>query len=59
MFIHLITMCVGLIIAFGLQQIIEGLQRRRRIRKARAGDLAEQTAGEPAELPPASRSTHP
>jgi len=40
MFLHLITMCVGLIIAFGLQQIIAGFQRRSRIRKARAAELA-------------------
>jgi hypothetical protein len=34
MLIHLITICVGLIIAFGLQQIVELFQRRRRIRRA-------------------------
>ena len=33
MFVHLITICVGLIIAFGLQQIVELFQRRRRIRR--------------------------
>jgi hypothetical protein len=41
MLLHLITICVGLIIAFGLQQIIEIFQRRRRIRKARAAERAE------------------
>jgi predicted PurR-regulated permease PerM len=33
MFIHLITICIGLIIAFGLQQLVELFQRRRRNRK--------------------------
>jgi len=33
MFVHLFTICIGLIIAFGLQQIVELFQRRRRIRK--------------------------
>ncbi len=42
MFLHLITMCVGLIIAFGLQQIVEFWQRRRRIHKARDLDLQAQ-----------------
>jgi len=32
MLIHLITICIGLIIAFGLQQLVEGM--RRRIRRA-------------------------
>ena len=35
MLVHIITFAVGLIIAFGLQQIIESWQRRRRIRKDR------------------------
>jgi len=34
MLIHLITICIGLIIAFGLQQLVELFQRRRRIRRA-------------------------
>jgi len=34
MLIHLITICIGLIIAFGLQQIIELFQRRRRSNRA-------------------------
>ena len=37
---HIITLCIGFIIAYGLQQIIELFQRRRRIRKARAAELA-------------------
>jgi hypothetical protein len=49
MFIHLITICIGLIIAFGLQQIVELFQRRRRIRKHRA---LEQQAAEHIEPPP-------
>jgi hypothetical protein len=42
MLIHLITLSVGLIIAFGLQQIVESLRRRNRIRKARKLDLESQ-----------------
>jgi hypothetical protein len=38
MFLHLITICMGLIIAFGLQQIVELFQRRRRIRKQRESE---------------------
>jgi hypothetical protein len=40
MLIHLITICIGLIIAFGLQQIVELFQRRRRIRAAQAAAKA-------------------
>jgi hypothetical protein len=49
MFIHLITICIGLIIAFGLQQLVELFQRRRRIRQARA---AEQAAAQTQAPPP-------
>jgi len=47
MLLHLITMCVGLIIAFGLQQLLESFQRRRRFRQARAESLqpAQPTPG--------------
>jgi hypothetical protein len=41
MMLHLITLCMGLIIAVGLQQIVELWMRRRRDRKAR------RDAGEP------------
>jgi len=44
MFLHLITICMGLIIAFGLQQLVELFQRRRRIRKQRP---LEQQAARP------------
>lgn len=40
MLLHLITICMGLIIAYGLGQMIEIVRRRRRIRKARAAELA-------------------
>jgi hypothetical protein len=40
MLLHLITICIGFIIAYGLQQMIEIVQRRRSIRKARAAELA-------------------
>jgi hypothetical protein len=32
-YLHLITICLGLIIAFGLQQIVDLLLRRRRARQ--------------------------
>jgi hypothetical protein len=40
MLIHIITLCMGLIIAYGLGQIFEIFQRRRRLREARAAELA-------------------
>jgi hypothetical protein len=43
--LHLITISVGLIIAFGLQQIVELFRNRRRARKAKA---AHQAAASPA-----------
>jgi hypothetical protein len=36
MLLHLITISVGFIIAFGLQQLVDRLRRRNRIRRARA-----------------------
>jgi len=47
MLIHLITICIGLIIAFGLQQIVELFQRRRRIRKAEAAAQAAAQSDDP------------
>jgi len=47
MFIHLITICIGLIIAFGLQQLVELFQRRRRIRAARAAAQAKEGSTQP------------
>jgi hypothetical protein len=53
MFLHLITICIGLIIAFGLQQIIELFQRRRRLRRQRAIELkAVSPADDQIEPPP-------
>jgi hypothetical protein len=40
MLLHLITICIGFIIAYGLLQMIEIVRRRRRIRKARVAELA-------------------
>ena len=47
MFLHLITICMGLIIAFGLQQLVELFQRRRRIRAAQAAAQAKADAAPP------------
>jgi len=47
MLIHLITICMGLIIAFGLQQLVELLLRRRRIRAARAAAQAKEDSATP------------
>jgi len=44
MLLHIVTICIGLIIAFGLQQIVEVFQRRRHIRRAR--DAAKARARE-------------
>jgi hypothetical protein len=43
MSLHLITICMGLIIAFGLQQLVELFQRRRRIRKQREAEARTPT----------------
>ena len=51
MLIHLITICIGLIIAFGLQQLVELFQRRRRIRAAEAAAQAAPPADEPPPTP--------
>ena len=48
--IHLITICMGLIIAFGLQQIVDHFLRRRRARKLRDSENAR---------PPSSNDTLP
>ena len=37
-FVHLITICIGLIIAFGLQQIVDLYLRRRRAREQQAAE---------------------
>ena len=50
MFLHLITICMGLIIAFGLQQIVELFLRRRRLRKQR--DAQAQTSNSTSPPPP-------
>jgi len=47
MLIHLITICMGLIIAFGLQQLVELFLRRRRIRAARAAAQAKEDSATP------------
>jgi hypothetical protein len=47
MLIHLITICIGLVIAFGLQQIVELFQRRRRIRAAQATAQAAPQSDDP------------
>lgn len=51
MFVHLLTICIGLIIAFGLQQIVDLFLRRRREHKQQA---AESPSAKPADdsVPP-------
>jgi hypothetical protein len=51
MFVHLITLCLGLIIAYGLLQIVELFQRRRRERKARAAEATRAAQGPDAQQP--------
>lgn len=48
MFIHLITICIGLIIAVGLQQIYDLFQRRRAQRKL---DATGKGQDQPVEAP--------
>ncbi len=49
MFVHIITLCLGLIIAYGLLQIVGLFQRRRHERKAR--ETAELQAARDSEPP--------
>jgi hypothetical protein len=56
MFLHLITLCMGLLIAAGLQQIYEYIQRRRRNRAMlEAERKAAAAAPSPPDPPPASQ----
>ena len=56
MFLHLITICIGLIIAFGLQQIVDLFLRRRRARKQQAAEA--QASKPPDDTPTPPSSTH-
>jgi uncharacterized protein (DUF2062 family) len=51
MFVHLITLCLGLIIAYGLLQIVELFQRRRRERRAREAAVSRAAQGSEAQQP--------
>ena len=57
MFVHLITICIGLIIAFGLQQIVDLFLRRRRARKRQAAEA--QAPKSPDDLSPPSTPNPP
>ena len=52
MFLHLITLCMGLLIAAGLQQIYEYIQRRRRTRALIEAERKAATAPLPPQDPP-------
>jgi hypothetical protein len=52
--IHLITICIGLIIAFGLQQIVDLFLRRRRARRQQAAQALNSSNDT---LPPAPPPT--
>jgi len=52
MYLHLITICIGLIIAFGLQQIVDLFLRSRRARKQQAADAKARNSPDDT-LPPA------
>ena len=52
MFLHLITICIGLIIAFGLQQIVDLFLRRRHIRKQQAADAEARKSTDNTTPPP-------
>jgi len=57
MFVHLITICIGLLIAFGLQQIVDLFLRRRRARKRQAAEA--QALKSPDDLSPPSTPNPP
>ncbi len=52
MFLHLITLCIGLLIAAGLQQIYEYIQRRRRNRAQLEAERKAAAAAPPPQDPP-------
>ena len=54
MFLHLITICIGLIIAFGLQQIVDLFLRRRRIRTQLANDDQARKSSDTTTPPPST-----
>ena len=54
MFLHLITICIGLIIAFGLQRIVDLFLRRRRIRKQQADDDQARKSSDDTTPPPST-----
>ena len=55
MFLHLITLCIGLLIAAGLQQIYEVFQRRRRDRAPLAAERAREASASEQDPPPNSQ----
>jgi hypothetical protein len=54
MFLHLITICIGLIIAFGLQQIVDLFLRRRRVRKQQAAETQTHKSADDDLSPPST-----
>jgi hypothetical protein len=56
-FLHLITICIGLIIAFGLQQIVELFQRRRLRKQCALQQQAAEPIAEDIEPPPPTSQT--
>jgi len=57
MFLHLITICIGLIIAFGLQQIVDLFLRQRRARKQQDAETQALKSPDDANPPPPPPST--
>lgn len=54
MYLHLITICIGLIIAFGLQQIVDLFLRRSRARKQQADDAQARKSLDDTTTPPSN-----
>ena len=54
MFLHLITICIGLIIAFGLQQIVDLFLRRRRERRQQAAEAQARKSPDDTTPPPSN-----
>ncbi len=54
LFLNLITICIGLIIAFGLQQIVDLFLRRRRERKQQAAETQALKSPDHPSTPPSN-----
>ena len=59
MLLHLVTICIGLIIAFGLQQVVDLFLRRRRARRENSTNPPASKSGSDTTEPPSSSDPLP